>query len=97
MLSLKRDDKISLEFISTIPDEVEMQPLIETNIVDQMIELANYGNPELTSMALSIIERVLQTKKKAIEHFSSQRFVCSEEILCLVEYVDSVRNSFFML
>lgn len=55
MLSLKRDDKTSTEFINTIPDEVKMQPLIETNIVDQMIELANYGNPELTSMALSII------------------------------------------
>lgn len=45
MLSLKRDDKTSLEFISTIPNEDEMQPLIETNVVDQMIELANYGNP----------------------------------------------------
>lgn len=48
-------------------------------------------------MALSIIERVLQTKKKAIEHFSSQRFVCSEDVLELVNYIDQVRNSFFIL
>ena len=62
-----------------------------------MIELANYDNPELTSMALSIIERVLQTKKKAIEHFSNQRFVCSDDILRLVDYLDNIRNSFFIL
>lgn len=78
LLSLRADDKVSRNFISTIPDEGELQPLIETNIVDQMMELSNYENPELTSMALSIIERVLQTKKKAIEHFSSQKFICSE-------------------
>ena len=42
LLSLKGDDKISQNFIMTIPDENELQPLIETNIVDQMIELANY-------------------------------------------------------
>lgn len=77
LLSLKADDKVSRNFIKTIPDENELQPLIDTNIVDQMMELANYENPELTSMALSIIERVLQTKKKAIEHFSSQMFACS--------------------
>jgi hypothetical protein len=97
LLSLKGDEKISASFVKTIPEEVEMQPLIETNIVDQMIELANYDNPELTSMALSIIERVLQTKKKAIEHFSSQRFVCSDDVLRLVEYIDSVRNQFFIM
>jgi len=45
LLSLKGDDKISTSFMNTIPDEVSMQPLIETNIVDQMIELANYDNP----------------------------------------------------
>lgn len=42
LLSLKGDDRISKNFIMTIPDENELQPLIETNIVDQMIELANY-------------------------------------------------------
>lgn len=42
LLSLKGDDRISKNFIKTIPDENELQPLIETNIVDQMIELANY-------------------------------------------------------
>ena len=31
-----------------------------------MMELANYDNPTLTAKALSIIERVLQTKKKSI-------------------------------
>jgi hypothetical protein len=97
LLSLKANDEVSTNFINAIPDEVEMQPLIETSIVDQMIELGNYGNPELTSMALSIIERVLQTKKKAIEHFSNQRFICEDSILRLVEYIDSVRNSFFIL
>lgn len=40
---------------------------------------------------------MLQTKQKAIEHFSSQRFVCSEQVLDLVDYVDRVRNSFFIL
>jgi hypothetical protein len=53
-----------------------MQPLVETNICDQMFELSNYGNPELTSMALSVIERILQTNKKAIGHFSGQKFLC---------------------
>jgi hypothetical protein len=45
LLSLKGNDEISISFMNTIPQEVEMQPLIETNIVDQMIELANYDNP----------------------------------------------------
>jgi hypothetical protein len=35
-----------------------------------MIELTNYRNPQLTSSAISIIDRVLQTKKKAFEQFS---------------------------
>ena len=52
--------------MGTIPDDNEIQTLIETNICEQMIELSHYGNPQLTSMALSIIERVLQTKKKAL-------------------------------
>jgi hypothetical protein len=62
-----------------------------------MMELANYDNAELTSMALSIAERVLQTKKKAIEHFSGQRYICDMDKIRLVEYIDSVRNSFFIL
>lgn len=62
-----------------------------------MMELANYDNPTLTAKALSIIERVLQTKKKSIEHFSGQRFICEEDKLKFVEYIDSVRNSFFIL
>lgn len=37
LLSLKGDDKVSRNFIMTIPDENELQPLIETNIVDQMM------------------------------------------------------------
>ena len=45
LLSLKGHDNISTSFMNTIPDENEMQPLIETNIVYQMIELANYDNP----------------------------------------------------
>jgi hypothetical protein len=62
-----------------------------------MLELSNYENPELTSMALSIVERTLQTKKKALEHFYDQHYVCEKDKLQLVEYIDSVRNLFFMM
>jgi hypothetical protein len=32
-----------------------------------MIELSNYNNPKLTSQSISIMERILLKKKKAIE------------------------------
>lgn len=48
-------------------------------------------------MAISIIERVLQTKKIAISNFSKQRFICEEDKVKLVEYIEKVRNYFYML
>jgi len=53
-----------------LPEEEAIQPIIETGVIDQMIEISNYQNPQLTNIAISIIERVLQTRKKAFEHFS---------------------------
>lgn len=40
--------------------------LVEISILDYMIELSKYNNPKLTSQSISIMERVLLKKKKAI-------------------------------
>lgn len=41
-----------------------------------MIELSKYNNPKLTSQSISIMERVLLKKKKSIQDFCQQIFVC---------------------
>lgn len=52
-------------YLALLPEEEAIQPIIDTIVVDQMIEMSNYNNAQLTNMAISIIERVLQTRKKA--------------------------------
>ena len=49
-----------------------------------MIELTNYRNAELSSSAISVIDRVLQTRKKAFEQFSELIIISEDERLKLV-------------
>lgn len=65
MLEIKCDHELINNFLPTLPTEEAIQPIIETSICDQMIELTNYRNAQLTSGAISIIDRVLQTRRKA--------------------------------
>jgi len=58
------------KFLAMLPTEESIQPIIETSICDQMIEMSNYNNAQLTSKAISIIDRVLQTRRKAFNQFS---------------------------
>lgn len=62
-----------------------------------MIELTNYRNAQLTSGAISIIDRVLQTRKKAFEHFSELIIISEEERLKLVDFMEFHRSKFFIL
>jgi hypothetical protein len=58
------------KFLASLPSDDTIQPIIETSIIDSMIELSNYNNAQLTSKAISIIDSVLQTRKKAFHQFS---------------------------
>lgn len=52
-----------------------------------MIELSNYNNAQLTSKAISIIDRVLQTRRKAFAQFSQLIIISEEERLKLLEFM----------
>jgi hypothetical protein len=65
MLEIKCDHELISNFLPSLPTEEAIQPIVETSICDQMIELTNYRNAQLTSGAISIIDRVLQTRRKA--------------------------------
>lgn len=70
MLDIKCDHEMVARFLASLPSDDTIQPIIETSIIDSMIELSNYNNPKLTSKAISIIDRVLQTRQKAFHQFS---------------------------
>jgi hypothetical protein len=70
MLEIKCDHEMVARFLASLPSDDTIQPIIETSIIDSMIELSNYNNPQLTSKAISIIDRVLQTRQKAFHQFS---------------------------
>jgi hypothetical protein len=57
-------------FLKLLPEDDSLQPILETAVVHQMIEISNYHNARLTSSAISVIERVLQTRRKAFKQFS---------------------------
>lgn len=44
MLEIKCDNDLISNFLPTLPSEETIQPIIETSICDQMIELTNYRN-----------------------------------------------------
>ena len=62
-----------------------------------MIELTNYRNPLLTSSALSIIDRVLQTRKKGFEQFGELIIISEDQRIKLVEFMETHRSKFFIL
>ena len=65
LLEYKIDDELANKFIRQIPHEpIE---LVQPSALDKMIELSKYNNAKLTSQSISIMERVLLKKKKAIE------------------------------
>lgn len=65
-------------YISELPDEIFIQPIIETNICEQLIEISNYHNPQLTSKAICIMDRILQTRKNVFNQFSSLILISEE-------------------
>jgi len=58
------DNELAKKFISSFPNTEE--PLVKTSVIGEMIELSRYNNPNLTSQSISIIERVLLSKSKAL-------------------------------
>lgn len=62
-----------------------------------MIELSKYNNPRLTSQSISIMERVLLKKKKAIEDFCQQIFVCQNERIELKRFIEEKKNKFYTM
>jgi hypothetical protein len=65
ILEIKCDNELVANYLALLPEEEAIQPIIDTGVVDRMIEMSNYKNAQLTNVAISIIERVLQTRKKA--------------------------------
>jgi hypothetical protein len=59
-----------------------------------MIELSKYNNPKLTSQSISIMERVLLKRKKAIQDFCQQIFVCASERILLKKFIEDKKNKF---
>jgi hypothetical protein len=68
--------------------------LVESSILNEIIELSKYNNPKLTSQSISIMERVLLKKKKVIEDFCCQIFVCGTERINLKRYIEEKKNKF---
>jgi hypothetical protein len=85
------------EFLANLPSEESIQPIIDTSICDSMIEMTNYNNAQLTSKAISIIDRVLQTRKKAFQQFYDLIVISEDERLKLLAFMEEHRNKFFIL
>ncbi len=85
------------EFLASLPSEESIQPIIDTSICDSMIEMTNYNNAQLTSKAISIIDRVLQTRKKAFQQFYELIVISEDERLKLLSFMEDHRNKFFIL
>lgn len=97
MLDIKCDHAMVARFLASLPSDDTIQPIIETSIIDAMIELSNYNNANLTSKAISIIDRVLQTRQKAFHQFAELIIISEEERLKLLEFMELHRNKFFLL
>ena len=65
--------------------------------MQRMIELSKYNNPRLTSQSISIMERVLLKRKKAIEDFCQQIFVCQDERIELKKFIEDKKNKFYTM
>ena len=87
ILEIRCDHELVRSFLELLPHDETLQPIIETGVVDQMIEMSNYRNAKLTSSAISIIDRVLQTRRKAFDQFSELIIISEEERLKLVEFM----------
>jgi hypothetical protein len=95
LLEYKVDNELAIKFIEEMPkDNIQ---LVEISILNYMIELSKYNNPKLTSQSISIMERVLLKKKKAIEDFCQQIFVCEDERLDLKKYIEEKKNKFYSM
>lgn len=97
MLEIKCDHQMVARFLASLPSEDTIQPIIETSIIDSMIELSNYNNAQLTSKAISIIDRVLQTRQKAFHQFAELIIISEDERIKLLEFMELHRNKFFLL
>jgi hypothetical protein len=74
----KPDYEFSLRFIEQCNDNASPS-MIEAGACAKMIELSKYGNPELTSQSLSIMRRILTSKKLQINKFTNVIFICEKE------------------
>ena len=71
--------------------------LVELTIVNVMIELSRYNNPKLTSGSIEIIERVLLKRKKSIESFTRQLFVCESLRKSLKDKIEEHKEKFYIM
>ena len=92
---MRVDNELAVKFIKNLPRD--NMNLVELSIIPKMIELSKYGNPDLTSRSISIMERVLLKNKKAIESFCQQIFVCSPKRVKLKEFFENNKNKFYIM
>ena len=71
--------------------------LVQLSIINQMLELSRYNNPKLTSGSIAIIERVLLKRKKSIEAFTKQLFVCEDTRLTLKQRIEEHKEKFYIM
>ena len=97
MLEIRCDHGLVKDYLERLPGEEAVQPILETGICDQMIELSNYNSPELTAKAMAIIDRVLQTREMAFRHLYELMVISEEERLSLIGFMEEHRNKFSIL
>lgn len=95
LLEYKVDNDLAVKFIEELPKDY-MQ-LVDVGILSRMIELSKYRNSKLTSQSISIMERVLLKKKKAIQDFCQQIFVCGPQRVVLKWFIEQKKNKFCMM
>ena len=95
LLEARIDNELAIKFITQLPKE--SITLVESSIITKMIELSKYNNPILSSGSISIMERVLLKKKKAIQFFCQQIFVCGEQRLALKKFIEQKKDKFYIM
>lgn len=98
-LDIQEDTEFANDFISAYK---ENHKNMATNIVDdsiqtKLLELSKYGNPELTSQSLFIMERIFNNERNEIKRFYDQVYICEEDQISLSEYLSASQEQFTLL
>jgi hypothetical protein len=98
-LDIKEDTEFANDFISAYQENHKNMAIniVDDSIQTKLLELSKYGNPELTSQSLFIMERIFNNERNEIKRFYDQVYICEEDQISLSEYLSASQEQFTLL